>query len=301
MTIRILGAALSAVAVVAASLLLVGGVAQAEGETGGDGRIGVRVAPPPVQSGTAKSNCTRIVEAGFSPFNYVRLYGSWWYWPGYAGPDGARMSSIWGSVPECRASASDADGEATVALIVTPKPKVSQSTATHTTGTTGRAQQPTVQAPAKQPTIQQPTVQPATQQPSAQQGQTVRPEQAPAEPDPQPAVRDPEADWLPVTKTVVTKKIPRRNQQWLCDAEKLNCRPPGSYWYQDTRVTTTLTGGKLGLTRVCHSFDRVRTGNNGNDRPTTSTVTEEKPATRAEQIWLNTGIYAQSGSHRNSC
>ena len=74
--------------------------------------------PPFVKSGTAKSNCERIVAAGYSPHDYVLKFGNWWYWPGYSGPDGARMSSIWGSVPECLAgSPGDPNGRVAVSEV----------------------------------------------------------------------------------------------------------------------------------------------------------------------------------------
>lgn len=89
------------------------------------------VSPPMVESGTAKSNCQRIVAAGYSPYDYVRLAGNWWWWPGYAGPDGARMSKIWGSVDECRAdSNTGAEGtkvKASDNSPVTPTPQATIS------------------------------------------------------------------------------------------------------------------------------------------------------------------------------
>ena len=58
--------------------------------------------PPEVRSGTAQSNCQRIVDAGFSTDDYVLSGGRWQHRPDWTGADGARMSRIWGSVAICR-------------------------------------------------------------------------------------------------------------------------------------------------------------------------------------------------------
>ena len=135
MPIRRLGALLAAIAVVAAALFALSaqGV-RAEENTG----------PPAVQSGSAKSNCLRILEAGYAPRDYVLVFGSWWYWPAWTGAEGARMSSIWGSVAECR-QVPDPDDQANVADIDQPQPvrivpapdsgpRYSASTVTNPTG-----------------------------------------------------------------------------------------------------------------------------------------------------------------------
>ena len=103
--IRRLGALLAVVAVSAAALFALStqGV-RAEQDTG----------PPAVQSGSAKSNCLRILEAGYAPRDYVLVFGSWWFWPAWNGSEGARMSSVWGSVAECR-QLPDPDEQANVA------------------------------------------------------------------------------------------------------------------------------------------------------------------------------------------
>ena len=58
--------------------------------------------PPEVRSGTAQSNCQRIVDAGFSTDDYVLSGGRWQHRPDWSGADGARMSRIWRSVAICR-------------------------------------------------------------------------------------------------------------------------------------------------------------------------------------------------------
>ena len=58
--------------------------------------------PPEVRSGTAQSNCQRIVDAGFSTDDYVLSSGRWQHRPDWSGADGARMSRIWRSVAICR-------------------------------------------------------------------------------------------------------------------------------------------------------------------------------------------------------
>ena len=58
--------------------------------------------PPDVKSGSAQSNCQRIVDAGFSTDDYVLSGGKWQHRPDWTGADGARMSRIWGSVTICR-------------------------------------------------------------------------------------------------------------------------------------------------------------------------------------------------------
>lgn len=80
--------------------------------------------PPALQPGTAKSNCLRILEAGYTPREYVLLFGDWWFWPGWSGADGARMASIRGSVPECR-MVPDPDEQANVADLDQPQPVIS--------------------------------------------------------------------------------------------------------------------------------------------------------------------------------
>lgn len=89
--------------------------------------------PPLVESGTAKSICQTIVDAGYSPHDYVLQVGVWWYWPGYSGPDGARMSKIWGSVEECKADAGAQEGDKVktsenAPLRFTPQPTLAPQT-----------------------------------------------------------------------------------------------------------------------------------------------------------------------------
>lgn len=57
--------------------------------------------PSAVQSGTSQQICQSIVDAGYTPHNYVLLNGTWRHEPDYDGPNGARMSWIWRSVPVC--------------------------------------------------------------------------------------------------------------------------------------------------------------------------------------------------------
>jgi len=59
----------------------------------------------------------------------VRKFGAWWYWPGYDGPDGARMSSIWRNTPECQADASGATGAKTIASVAADPPETSPAVA----------------------------------------------------------------------------------------------------------------------------------------------------------------------------
>ena len=62
---------------------------------------GVRPPPPAVISGSAQSNCLRILAAGYAPHDYVLSGGAWRYAPEWDGVDGARMSWIWRSAPAC--------------------------------------------------------------------------------------------------------------------------------------------------------------------------------------------------------
>lgn len=150
-----------------------GGIAQAEddpGEQGGQEFI-ERPDPPLVRSGSAKSNCTRILEAGYAPYHYVLLFGNWWYWPGYEGPEGARMSSIWGSVPECRMiplGHHKDTGELVLATLDPPAAGSSGAVVTAANGSGDQGQnggsgdqgQVGLQVPINQPLIEQPTEQP---------------------------------------------------------------------------------------------------------------------------------------------
>ena len=94
MTIRSIAAALTAFALTVAAIGLPAGVAAIDSQ-----------APPDVRPGSALSNCERIIAAGYAPHDYVSTGGQWLYLPDWSGPDGARMSYIWGSVQACRLTA----------------------------------------------------------------------------------------------------------------------------------------------------------------------------------------------------
>ena len=80
-------------------------------------------APPAVQSDrSAQSNCQSIVNAGYSPNDYVLRGGKWRYEPGYKGTNSVRMSSLWGSASTCL---SGSTVQPQIRIVVTPpKPKV---------------------------------------------------------------------------------------------------------------------------------------------------------------------------------
>jgi len=69
--------------------------------------------PPTVGTGSAATICAAITEAGYRPYDYIRRAGGkWTHDPDWAGAEGARMSSLWGSTPECRAEGSGDTGPA---------------------------------------------------------------------------------------------------------------------------------------------------------------------------------------------
>jgi len=78
-------------------------------------------APPAVQpDGSAQSNCQSIVNAGYSPNDYVLRGGKWRYEPGYSGTNSVRMSSLWGSASTCRNGSTI---QPKIRIVVTP-PKI---------------------------------------------------------------------------------------------------------------------------------------------------------------------------------
>ena len=78
-------------------------------------------APPAVQPDrSAQSNCQSIVNAGYSPNDYVLRGGKWRYEPGYSGTNSVRMSSLWGSASTCRNGSTI---QPKIRIVVTP-PKI---------------------------------------------------------------------------------------------------------------------------------------------------------------------------------
>ena len=66
-----------------------------------DGSQALDPNPPRPSSGYAFQICGDITAAGFSPYDYVKTDGAWWWDPGWIGNENVRMSRLWRNTPEC--------------------------------------------------------------------------------------------------------------------------------------------------------------------------------------------------------
>ena len=93
---------LLALAIIAACCLIYLALAPLSGIAfADDGSQALDPNPPRVVSGTAVKICGSIVAAGFSPYDYVKADGAWWWDPGWTSFEDARMSRLWRNTPEC--------------------------------------------------------------------------------------------------------------------------------------------------------------------------------------------------------
>lgn len=166
--------------------------------------------PPWVMSGSAKWNCERIVAAGYSPHDYVRVLGAWWWWPGWEGPEDARMSRIWAGTPECRVETAEvAGGEAMIAQV-----KVKPPSSPVVGGATGAPQNGGGSS--------------ATKEPDAP-AEDPKQEVAKEEPKPEPAKSDEEQTEQPATQNAPVQVSPPQSQP----ATTYRCRELWTSWSTD--------------------------------------------------------------------